>query len=120
MLLFHNIELNDSFLQRCKDLFQRDSKRSTDTKVMALLHEHDLAFASFRYALGLEVSPLCSVCMIKDNSLHQVLECPKFNCIYRKILVNLGKFNSLAEGILLYATSAQIESFRSIAQIIDT
>ena len=104
-----------------KFLFPRTSKRSTDTKVMSLLHGHDLCFKSFQYTLKLVSCPLCDVCHTeKDDNKHQLLKCPRFNCKYRDELSNSFLSSpTLAHGILGSQPHLDIlERFRCMAQII--
>ena len=73
-----------------KILFPRDSRRSTDTKVMSLLHGHDLTFRSFKHSMNLSDSPYCLTCQgERDDNKHQLLDCPRFNSHYRISLQSL-------------------------------
>ena len=103
-----------------KYLFPRSSKKNIDTKVLALIHGHDLSFNSFRYAIGVNPTPFCSTCLSeKDTNLHQLLQCPNYNCHYRNELASLP-FSTVNLGlaVLLYADTVQISCFRILAQII--
>ena len=102
-----------------KTLFPRSSKRSTDTKVMSLLHGHDLTFGSFRYSTQASHSPSCSICHgSKDNNLHQLMVCPRFNCFYRDKLQKLLRSSNLAHAVLTYNDSYHLVYLRKMAQII--
>ena len=102
-----------------KHLFPRSSRRSTDTKTMGVLHGHDLSFASFKHTVGLAHSAMCTTCDKCDNNIHQVLECPKFNCEFRNKLKELVSNSfSMVHGILISANREQIKCFRNLAQII--
>ena len=103
-----------------KYLFPRSSKRTTDTKVMSLIHGHDLSIKSFRYSLKLTSSPLCDVCpSVKDNNHHKIFKCPKFNCKYRKSLLRFSESESVVHGILTsQPTQSTLTDFRSMAQIV--
>ena len=102
-----------------KTLFPRYSKRSTDTKVMSLLHGHDLSFRSFKYAIGKISNPNCEICVEeKDDNIHQLLLCPRFNCHYRNLLKGLSTAPSIAQGILSQHNLTHLEGLRKMAQII--
>ena len=102
-----------------KHLFPRSSQRSTDTKTMAVLHGHDLSFASFKHTVGLAHSSMCEICEKCDNNIHQVLECPKFNCEFRsKLKEVVSNSFSLVHGLLISANREQIKCFPNLAQII--
>ena len=62
----------------------------------------------------------CHICPSKkDDNKHQTLECPKFNCAFRKKLLEIdSNFGILSETILFQANNIQLQSFRNIAQII--
>ena len=112
--LVHNIELH-------KTLFPKQAKRSTDTKVMSLIHGHDLGFNSFRYSVKLSSNPYCLLCdKEKDNNFHQLLKCPRYNCIFRDPLQNLPPTTNVAQLILAQDNTNHLVSFRNIAQIIVT
>lgn len=103
-----------------KSLFPRSSRRCTDTKVMALLHGHDLCFRNFRYKSGNGLSPFCETCSGKlDTNIHQLLDCPKYACSYRKSLLKLSPEQS--EFTLMFFRDSRpedIQNFRNMAQII--
>ena len=106
-------------LMHHKVLFPRSSKRSTDTKVLSLLHGHDLAFRSFKHSTGLVSNPSCYICPgEKDNNKHQLLECPRFSCEYRKALLFLSESTYLAQGVLSQTNSTILQAFRNMAQIV--
>ena len=106
-------------LEHHKILFPRTSKRATDTKVMTLLHGHDLSFNTFKYSLQLSSDPFCSLCIAeKDNSMHRLLYCPKFNCHFRCHLTTLSASSHLAHAVLLHGNTTQLNNFRCMAQII--
>ena len=107
-----------SFLQH-KILFPRSSKRSTDTKIMSLLHGHDLAFGSFRQSTGLTSDPSCYICPgEKDSNKHQLINCPRFNCRYRDSLQGISDSDHLAQGVLSQLDTSMLQGFRKMAQII--
>lgn len=102
-----------------KILFPRFSKRITDTKVMSILHGHDLTFRSFKYSTGLISNPSCGICPDKkDDNKHQLLICPRFNCEYRNSLSSLLESNYLAQGILSQMDVNMLNGIRSMAQIV--
>ena len=104
----------------CKYVFPRNSKRSTDTQVISLFHGHDLQFRAFRYSTGYSNRSNCHICPSKkDDNKHQTLECPRFNCAFRKKLLEIdSNYGILSETILFQANNIQLQSFRNIAQII--
>lgn len=105
--------------QNHKILFPRTSKRITDTKIMDLIHGHSLNFASFSYSVGASIHPNCDMCNVKDDNLHQLLLCPKYNCSYRDSLIALARDSpSVPLSIILEAEKKQVICFRNIAQII--
>ena len=95
-------------------------KKSTDTKVMALLHGHDLNFKSFKYKTGLLNSPFCHVCPGKiDNNIHQLMECSKYQCEYRRNLKELIDASAnLPQAMLIHANLEHVNSFRNMAQLV--
>ena len=103
-----------------KMMFPRNAKRSTDTKVMALLHGHDLNFKSFKYKTGLLSSPFCHVCPGKiDNNIHQLMECSKYQCEYRRKLKELIDASAnLPQAMLIHANLEHVNSFRNMAQLV--
>ena len=106
-------------VEQHKNLFPRNSKRVTDTKVMSLIHGHDLIFNKFKHSLHLSSSPYCSLCPSEiDNNSHRLLYCPKYSSHYRESLYSLSSSNYLAQGILVHGTSTQLENIRLMAQII--
>ena len=100
-----------------KQLFPRTASRKTDTKIMDLLHGHSLAFNSFRYTLKLIMEKSCNLCGVKDDNLHQLMDCVKFNSSYREPLMELNR-ESLSMSIILAANTNQVTCFRNMAQII--
>ena len=126
--LFYLLTLSDMSqvefnLTNCKLLFPRNSKRSTDTQVMDLIHGHSLNFGSFKYTLGKRSHPNCNVCRTEDHNFHQLMECPKFNCSsYRQPLATLCESPDCEIGIflsvILEADKEQVICFRNMAQII--
>ena len=106
-------------LEQHKTLFLRNSKRATDSKVMSLIHGHDLIFNKFRHSLHISSNPFCSVCLSDiDDNFHKLLYCPKFSCHYRDSLYSLSSAHCLAHGILVHGTSTQMQNIRFMAQII--
>ena len=104
-----------------KILFPRTSRRSTDTKVMDLIHGHSLTFGSFKCTIGRRDHHNCTMCGSEDHNFHQLMECPKFNCSYREHMVNLCRspcIISIFLSIILEADRYQVECFRNMAQII--
>ena len=104
-----------------KKLFPRTSKRSTDTKVMDLIHGHSMEFKSFKYTLGHAASPNCDTCLTKDDIYHRLIECTKYNSSYRNFLEDMDVMEAppcIFLKMILEADSQQIMCFRNMAQII--
>ena len=101
-----------------KLLFPRTSQRSTDTKVMDLLHGHSLTFKSFAHKVNRTNDPNCDKCGTRDDNYHQLLYCTKFSCSYRESLLGFTDTPSLALSIIFEANADQVKAFRTMAQII--
>lgn len=103
-----------------KFLFPRTSKRETDTKVMDLLHGHSLSFSSFKHSVRCNINPNCESCEpgVKDDNLHQLLDCPRYNSSYREPLRELSGSPNTCLSIVLEASKQQVTCFRNMAQII--
>ena len=117
-LHLNSIEGRDLEIKNHKYLFPRSSKRVTDTKVMTLIHGHSLMFNKFQYSLGETYSPNCSTCLVIDDNYHRLLECPKYECIYRKSLKLIGNLHCTILELILQGNKIEIKHFRYIAQII--
>ena len=106
-------------LEQHKALFPRYSRRSTDTKVMSLIHGHDLTFKSFKHSAKLSTSPLCQTCESKkDTNFHQLLQCPRFNCSYRKSLLDFHGPTCVASLVFTSYDMNQLSCLRKMSQII--
>lgn len=100
-------------------LFPRTSKRLTDTKTMDLLHGHSTRFASFSYTVGTTSNPNCDICNVKDDNLHQLLSCIKYNSSYRDSISPLTRESPhIPLSIILEADKKQVNCFRNIAQLL--
>ena len=64
-------------------LLPRWSHRTTDTKVLSLLHGHDLCFNAFKARITGSDNNQCIVCNEADSNTHRIFSCPLGNCSYR-------------------------------------
>ena len=102
-----------------KILFPRSSKRCTDTKIMSLLHGHDLTFNSFKHSLKLTTSSCCEICPgEKDDNKHKLIMCPKFNCEYRNLFSCIMPSSSLLREVMIQMDPSMLRGLRVMAQII--
>ena len=79
-------QILDNIDERSKKLFPRYSSRSTDTKVMSLLHGHDITFTAFKARVANNCDPQCPNCQMLDNNYHRIFSCPLYRCSYRETL----------------------------------
>ena len=106
-------------IEQHKILFPRFSRRLTDTRIMSLIHGHDLAFMSFKYSAKLASSPFCQTCKhIKDDNMHQLLHCSRYNCCYRESLLIHSDPTSVASLVFTSYNKDQLSCFRKMSQII--
>ena len=103
-----------------KLLLPRYSSRITDTKVLSLLHGHDVIFPKFKRTIeGNHINPFCDTCTtLPDDHSHRLFICPKYNSGYRDELTLLlddggDKFASLISMLNPQA----LKNFRIMAQI---
>ena len=102
-----------------RTLLPRDSSRKTDTKVISLLHGHDLCFTAFKARILDSGQPNCSTCpTLKDDNAHRIFSCPLFRCSYRDSLLHLNDHErSAGWSILACDDKALLNEFRNLAQI---
>ena len=102
-----------------KILFPRSSSRKTDTKVMSVIHGHDLKFRRFRSSVIGDCTQKCTICPTEtDDNLHQIFKCPKFNCVYRTYLKDFENNYNPIWSILCDTNPPTHVNFRNLAQII--
>ena len=102
---------------RSKKLFPRHSRRSTDTKVMSLLHGHDLCFNAFNATVTGNCDPNCTNCSSPDNNFHRILSCTLYNSSYRDALHHHFIRDSSSWPILRDGSGEDILAFRCLAQL---
>ena len=109
-----------NFLTR--HLLPRSSSRLTDTKVLSLLHGHDVVFHKFERTVtvqGPRVTPFCDFCKtIEDDHMHRLQGCPRYNSAYRDSLMPLLEDHyDILSSMFRAGYGHYISSFRIMAQI---
>ena len=114
--LQHDIQLLE-INEKSKRLFPRHSSRSTDTKVMSLLHGHDLCFRAFNSRVTGNCTPHCSNCPTRDTHIHRIFTCPHYNSSFRDVLQQHSHHDSPCWAILQDCSEDTVVAFRSLAQL---
>ena len=114
--LQHDIQLLE-INEKSKRLFPRHSSRSTDTKVMSLLHGHDLCFRAFNSRVTGNCTPHCSNCPTRDTHIHRIFTCPLYNSSFRDVLQQHSHHDSPCWAILQDCSEDTVVAFRSLAQL---
>ena len=114
----HDITLLD-IGDKSKRLFPRHSSRSTDTKVMSLLHGNDLCFKAFKSRVTGNCDPHCPNCPTADDNFHRIFICPLFNCSFRDALQQHSSSvqPSWSWSILVDRSDEGTNAFRCLAQL---
>ena len=110
-------EILNNIDERSKKLFPRYSSRSTDTKVMSLLHGHDITFTAFKARVANNCDPQCPNCQMLDNNYHRIFSCPLYRCSYRETIQEHSTSDQPCWSILRDDSDGSITAFRSLAQI---
>ena len=103
--------------EKSKQLFPRHSKRSTDTKVMSLLHGHDVCFKAFKSRVVGNCDPQCSNCPTSDDNLHRLFTCPLFNSSFRDTLQQHSTSKQPSWSILGEQSKENSKALRCLAQL---
>ena len=103
--------------ERSKKFFPRYSSRSTDTKVMSLLHGHDITFTAFKARVANNCDPQCPNCQVLDNNHHRIFSCSLYSCSYRETPQEHSTSDKPCWSILRDDSDHSITAFRSLAQI---
>ena len=103
--------------EKSKRFFPRYSSRITDTKVMSLLHGHDLCFKAFNSSVTGNCDPQCHNCPALDNNFHRIFTCPLFNCSYQETLQQHSSSIHPSWSILGDSSTECAIAFRCLAQL---
>ena len=106
-----------SIAEKSKQLFPRCSKRRTDTKVMSLLHGHDVCFRSFDSRVTGNCDPQCPNCPASDDNLHRLFVCPLFNSAFRDTLQLHSTNKHPSWSILSDQSKESSKAFRCLSQL---
>ena len=111
------ITIDISKISNC--LLPRHSRRATDTKVISLLHGHDLVFAAFKARVTNTCNPYCPNCStLMDDNAHRIFVCPLYSCSYRETLLHLSTPEVSAGWSILSCKDEEVlTAFRNLAQI---
>ena len=103
-----------------KLLLPSHSSRMTDTKVLSLLHGHDIVFRKFKNSIeGNHINPFCDTCATHpDDHSHRLFTCPKYNCAYRdKLMLHLDDGGDMLTSLISKPNAEALQNFRIMAQI---